>query len=114
MFMYFFFFFQAEDGIRDVAVTGVQTCALPICAGGRHHRGLRRQAGGRHRRSAPVADGGHDWGHHHRHGHSGGGEGGSRGSSGRLKTRRREEAYRQRRKEKTYTPYAVSLTSSSF
>src|SRR2546422_7533762 len=27
-----FFFFQAEDGIRDVAVTGVQTCALPICA----------------------------------------------------------------------------------
>src|SRR2546429_2673786 len=26
----FFFFFQAEDGIRDVAVTGVQTCALPI------------------------------------------------------------------------------------
>src|SRR5205809_362702 len=24
------FFFQAEDGIRDVAVTGVQTCALPI------------------------------------------------------------------------------------
>src|SRR2546422_8874724 len=28
---YFFFFFQAEDGIRDVAVTGVQTCALPIC-----------------------------------------------------------------------------------
>src|SRR2546422_3669325 len=28
--MTFFFFFQAEDGIRDVAVTGVQTCALPI------------------------------------------------------------------------------------
>src|SRR3989449_1926324 len=27
-----FFFFQAEDGIRDVAVTGVQTCALPIWA----------------------------------------------------------------------------------
>src|SRR5205809_1445936 len=27
-----FFFFQAEDGIRDVAVTGVQTCALPIYA----------------------------------------------------------------------------------
>ena len=29
-----FFFFQAEDGIRDVAVTGVQTCALPISSGG--------------------------------------------------------------------------------
>src|SRR5215510_3554548 len=28
--MYFFFFFQAEDGIRDGHVTGVQTCALPI------------------------------------------------------------------------------------
>src|SRR2546422_4580881 len=27
------FFFQAEDGIRDVAVTGVQTCALPILVG---------------------------------------------------------------------------------
>src|SRR5207249_7259692 len=27
----FFFFFQAEDGIRDRNVTGVQTCALPIC-----------------------------------------------------------------------------------
>src|SRR2546426_4556442 len=28
--MYYFFFFQAEDGIRDYKVTGVQTCALPI------------------------------------------------------------------------------------
>src|SRR5690349_24475053 len=27
----FFFFFQAEDGIRALYVTGVQTCALPIC-----------------------------------------------------------------------------------
>src|SRR5256886_11562245 len=26
----YFFFFQAEDGIRDLTVTGVQTCALPI------------------------------------------------------------------------------------
>src|SRR5690554_7677472 len=31
MYVYlFFFFFQAEDGIRDADVTGVQTCALPI------------------------------------------------------------------------------------
>src|SRR5688572_32926026 len=29
---FFFFFFQAEDGIRDLTVTGVQTCALPILA----------------------------------------------------------------------------------
>src|SRR6266487_2013731 len=32
MFLFFFFFFQAEDGIRDGRVTGVQTCALPISA----------------------------------------------------------------------------------
>src|SRR5207237_4882853 len=30
-----FFFFQAEDGIRDSSVTGVQTCALPIYPGSR-------------------------------------------------------------------------------
>src|SRR5690606_40590025 len=30
MVLVFFFFFQAEDGIRDFHVTGVQTCALPI------------------------------------------------------------------------------------
>src|SRR6266540_4480497 len=33
--MSFFFFFQAEDGIRDRDVTGVQTCALPISAAAR-------------------------------------------------------------------------------
>src|SRR5688572_32111631 len=31
-----FFFFQAEDGIRDLTVTGVQTCALPIFAHSRN------------------------------------------------------------------------------
>src|SRR5438105_12500086 len=38
----FFFFFQAEDGIRDPLVTGVQTCALPIYSGDtrRDHRQL--------------------------------------------------------------------------
>src|SRR5256885_3611304 len=42
--LYFlFFFFQAEDGIRDYKVTGVQTCALPIC----------RQRGERRRRDRP-------------------------------------------------------------
>src|SRR5438270_2438396 len=30
MYFIFIFFFQAEDGIRDLTVTGVQTCALPI------------------------------------------------------------------------------------
>src|SRR5687767_15604170 len=33
--IFFFFFFQAEDGIRDKLVTGVQTCALPIFVGRR-------------------------------------------------------------------------------
>src|SRR5215203_1321098 len=53
-----FFFFQAEDGIRDIGVTGVQTCALPIS--GRRYRGedkgrrKRRDAGGRGR-AAPLA-----------------------------------------------------------
>src|SRR5947208_13963498 len=40
------FFFQAEDGIRDDLVTGVQTCALPI------FRSLRIYYGGKHDRSA--------------------------------------------------------------
>src|SRR5258706_7505577 len=39
----YFFFFQAEDGIRDWSVTGVQTCALPIC---RVLRGPHSYAGG--------------------------------------------------------------------
>src|SRR5256886_6113357 len=30
--LFIIFFFQAEDGIRDLTVTGVQTCALPICS----------------------------------------------------------------------------------
>src|SRR5438034_10873371 len=42
-----FFFFQAEDGIRDHCVTGVQTCALPIYDQGRRgrpaHGALRRR-----------------------------------------------------------------------
>src|SRR5690606_39396247 len=46
----FFFFFQAEDGIRDFHVTGVQTCALPISRrlASRHRDGGRGQPGRRH------------------------------------------------------------------
>src|SRR6266550_5306650 len=46
----FFFFFQAEDGIRDVAVTGVQTCALPICPIRTRPRSALRGARARRRR----------------------------------------------------------------
>src|SRR2546427_6474056 len=45
----FFFFFQAEDGIRDLTVTGVQTCALPISgvgSGGDAAAGAAACAGG--------------------------------------------------------------------
>src|SRR5439155_6188972 len=44
-YLYFLFFFQAEDGIRDGHVTGVQTCALPISAarGARAERNEQRE-----------------------------------------------------------------------
>src|SRR3989441_5589011 len=44
--LFCFFFFQAEDGIRDKLVTGVQTCALPIYlhAGRGHGEGLELEA----------------------------------------------------------------------
>src|SRR3989454_3997200 len=42
-----FFFFQAEDGIRDYKVTGVQTCALPIYRVGAHRVDLRQRGPGR-------------------------------------------------------------------
>src|SRR5712664_2373140 len=41
---FLFFFFQAEDGIRDLIVTGVQTCALPICSGRRRRPVASRSA----------------------------------------------------------------------
>src|SRR5256885_4681808 len=64
----FFFFFQAEDGIRDYKVTGVQTCALPIwraddrpgplqSPGGRLRRGDGRGGGGVARLPALAAAG---------------------------------------------------------
>src|SRR3989454_7872804 len=57
---FFFFFFQAEDGIRDYKVTGVQTCALPISLGSCdrtptrwHRRGGRRERAESRRRDGP-------------------------------------------------------------
>src|SRR2546422_4182124 len=55
-FVVFFFFFQAEDGIRDVAVTGVQTCALPISQQHRRAPGHGRADGGRGRVLQDVRD----------------------------------------------------------
>src|SRR6266496_4715964 len=55
MLFIFFFFFQAEDGIRDLYVTGVQTCALPISP----RRAAGGGPGGRGRRlSRPLDRGG--------------------------------------------------------
>src|SRR5207237_3815784 len=64
LFLYFFFFFQAEDGIRDSSVTGVQTCALPIFQAQRELRDLPGTADagggglldGRDRRHGPRSD----------------------------------------------------------
>src|SRR5438876_11381485 len=83
----YFFFFQAEDGIRDGRVTGVQTCALPIspaaardAQSGQRRRGRDRHAGWRRGRSEERRvgkEGGGGWG-------AGGvrGEGGTRGWGG--------------------------------
>src|SRR5688572_32098926 len=72
-----YFFFQAEDGIRDLTVTGVQTCALPIShrerpglAGLRHadHAHERRRADlHAHRRQRLRRDRRHDRHARHRH-----------------------------------------------
>src|SRR5437773_5968630 len=48
VFVIFFFFFQAEDGIRDRDVTGVQTCALPILPATASPRPLSRPLPPRH------------------------------------------------------------------
>src|SRR5205823_7017003 len=48
----FFFFFQAEDGIRDKLVTGVQTCALPIL--GQRAAHLAPHVGAQPRRQRPL------------------------------------------------------------
>src|SRR5256885_8598783 len=59
----FFFFFKAEDGIRDYKVTGVQTCALPISLPDRAARAVPGPAGRPVRRRAlrrqarPAEDG---------------------------------------------------------
>src|SRR5688572_32500145 len=55
------FFFQAEDGIRDVTVTGVQTCALPICGKKSRRKGDRPLRDGRIQ-AARVEDGAPDRG----------------------------------------------------
>src|SRR5437016_13954415 len=51
--MCFFFFFQAEDGIRDWSVTGVQTCALPILV--RYYNGPGFDWGGQHFESPSLS-----------------------------------------------------------
>src|SRR3712207_9175647 len=66
-----FFFFQAEDGIRDIGVTGVQTCALPISERG-VAAALERQVEGR-RQATPVLRVGKDRQHHYRVGRLDGG-----------------------------------------
>src|SRR3712207_8800932 len=53
--MFSFFFFQAEDGIRDIGVTGVQTCALPISRLAAEEIGQRERGAQRGPPAATVA-----------------------------------------------------------
>src|SRR5688572_32771258 len=76
------FFFQAEDGIRDLTVTGVQTCALPIYQTHTHKREERCWA----RRTSSHCEGG---GHRRAH----------RGSERRDEERRGERGERRERSE---------------
>src|SRR5690348_17902975 len=57
---FFFFFFQAEDGIRDGRVTGVQTCALPICFrhDARHFKQHFKQFDAKEQNPSPLRGGG--------------------------------------------------------
>src|SRR5436309_6051651 len=82
---YFFFFFQAEDGIRDFHVTGVQTCALPIS-----RRRRRRSPGSRAGREWPSvrSSAGRGRGSGRGRGRGGGRGGGRRGSRARGGGRR--------------------------
>src|SRR5437870_8423251 len=57
-FLRYFFFFQAEDGIRDGHVTGVQTCALPISPARRSQPARPRPEPARASRSSPGTAGG--------------------------------------------------------
>src|SRR5206468_7446101 len=52
----FFFFFQAEDGIRDLIVTGVQTCALPIwgCRNWSHASGVTPRTKSNRAANSPI------------------------------------------------------------
>src|SRR5438876_5077610 len=56
VFLFFVFFFQAEDGIRDGRVTGVQTCALPIYLNRAAVRRTARESGEKIRVSAIRAE----------------------------------------------------------
>src|SRR2546430_8869041 len=53
--LFLFFFFQAEDGIRDLTVTGVQTCALPISIADRSPREFIRPRSSPRWRGLPEA-----------------------------------------------------------
>src|SRR5215469_18962775 len=71
--MVLFFFFQAEDGIRDLYVTGVQTCALPISAAGAGRNwkcpDRNRARGGWNRTGGILAGGGRGRNRRNRHQH---------------------------------------------
>src|SRR2546430_15449245 len=109
-----FFFFQAEDGIRDLTVTGVQTCALPIftcgSTGSRSRRPFTRsssitlphpplRARGRGARRRPPGGGGKRARRSEER--RVGEEGRSRGAPDHLKKKKKKEEESQKRAEQT-------------
>src|SRR4051794_41888902 len=91
-FCFVFFFFQAEDGIRDGRVTGVQTCALPICA----YPAVRRVPGAGQARRSPGGENRHQRSEERRVGK----EGRIRGGAGHLKKKKKEGVVSGRVREK--------------
>src|SRR5258707_10460183 len=95
-----FFFFQAEDGIRDIGVTGVQTCALPIYGErpvGKHRRGDERRYPAHHRAGQARED---------RHaGYPGGDPDGGRDDEGGNRRGRSEERRVGKECRSRWSPY---------
>src|SRR2546430_6276462 len=101
---FYFFFFQAEAGIRVLPGTGVQTCALPISAGPRVPAWVARGDGDR--RDAGAVAGG-DAGRRGRHGTRRGGDGARRAGRGEGERAARERSGERRGGEEGRSRWAA-------
>src|SRR4030066_592022 len=99
-----FFFFQAEDGIRDSSVTGVQTCALPICRTGSCARRRRRRDGPARARARARARGGNGRG-------AGRGKGENSGGAGSIKKKKKKTNHEPREDSEMLSAWPSTWTS---